>query len=148
MEPELRRLVDEERKRLVERRQLGRDLAQLGERALAHRAGRGAVAHLVEPVGVGEHERPARKVEDVELDQVDALRDRRPERAQGVLRRERGGAAVGDAQHRAVAALEVDHPSPRRAARCHHQASGTSTSACATAIPAASRETSCQNCSG
>ena len=75
VETDVRGLVHEERERLLEGRKLGRDLAQLGERALAHGAVGGATAHLVEPIRVREHERPARQVEHVELDEVDALRD-------------------------------------------------------------------------
>ena len=85
VESDRRCLVDEVRERLVERRQLGRDLAQLLERTRAHPAARGTVAHLLELVRVREHERPLLEVEDVELDQVNAHLDGRAERGQGVL---------------------------------------------------------------
>ncbi len=95
-----------------------------------------------------EHERPARQVEHVELDEIDAVCDRFAERAEGVLGREVGRPSMTDAQHAAVARAEVDHGDRRRAARRHHQASGARTIAWPTAIAAASRDTSSQNRSG
>ena len=148
VEPDARCLVDEERECLLERRQLGCHLAELGERALAHRAVGGPVAHLVEPVGVGQDERSAWKVEDVELDEVDAVCDRLAEGAERVLRSEVRGSAMTDPEHRAVAAVEIDHAGPLPALRDHHHASGARARACATVIAAARRETSCQNRSG
>ena len=109
MQSDAGRLVDEERERVVERRQLGSDLAELLERERAHPARRGTVTHLLEAVGVREHERPPLEVEDVELDQVDAHLDGRPERAKGVLGSERRRAAMTDAQHAAGRAVQVDH---------------------------------------
>ena len=140
------RLVDEERERVVERRQLGSDLAQLLERERAHPARRGTVTHLLEAVGVREHERPPLEVENVELDQVDAHLDGRPERAKGVLGSERRRAAMTDAQDAAGRAVQIDHDAPpalgtgrtRRIRRIHHQAARPTTMACATTIAAAS----------
>ena len=148
VEPDLLRLVDEERERLLERRQLGRELAELVEGARTHGALGRAVAHLVEPVRVGQDERPARKIEDVELDEVDTVRDRLAKGAERVLRGEVRGSAMTDPEHRAVAAAEIDHAVPRPALRAHHQARGARTRAWATVIAAARRETSCQNRSG
>ena len=71
VQPDPRRLVDEEGERLVERGQLGRDLAQLLERVVAYPSRRDAVADLVQVVRVGDDERSAGQVEHVELDQVD-----------------------------------------------------------------------------
>ena len=50
--------VGEERERLVERRECRSDLAQLGERTVAHRPGGNAVTDLVEVVRVSQHEGP------------------------------------------------------------------------------------------
>ena len=125
-----------------------RDLPQLRERALPHRTARSAVADLFQAIGVREHERPAGEVEDVELDEVDTVRDRFSERTQGVLRGEVRGPSMTDSQHAAVAAAKIDHSARRRAARRHHHASGARTIAWPTAIAAASRETSSQNRSG
>ena len=148
VEPDVRRLVDEELERLLERRQLGRDGAQLGQRPLPHGPVGCAVADLVEVVGVREHERPAREVENVELDEVDAVRDGFAKRVERVLRREMRRAAMPDPEHGAVSAPEVDHAALRRAARSHHQATSARTTAWATVIAAASWETSSQNRSG
>ncbi len=113
VEADVGRLVGEERERVVERRQLRRELAELGERPRADRARGAPVAHLVEVVGVRQHERAAREVEDVELDEVDALLDGRPEGAERVLGREVRRAAVADPQDgRAVPAAQVDHAAP------------------------------------
>ena len=109
MQPDVGRLVDEERERLVERRQLGGDLPQPLERAVAHPSRGGAVTDLVEVVRVGEDERAPAEVEHVELDQVDPCRDRSAERAQRVLRRERRGAAVPDPEHAVLRAAQLDH---------------------------------------
>ena len=155
VQPDVRSLVDEERERLVERRQLRSDLAQLLERERAHPASRGAVAHLVEVIGVREHERPARQVENVELDQVDAHLDRRAERAQRVLGSEGRRAAVTDAQHgtgRACRSITMRPPSiaddgPDSGGSTTPAARPT-TIACATTIAAASFAVSCQNASG
>ena len=120
----------------------------------AHPAARGAVAHLLEVVGVREHERPALEVEDVELDQVDAHLDGRPERAKGVLGSERRRAAMTDAEHAAGRAVQVDHDATAgagltgRVRRTHHQAARPTTTAWATTIAAASFAVSCQNVSG
>ena len=100
--------------RLVERRQLRRELAQLGERAVAHGADSRAVAHLVQVVRVREDERAAGEVEHVELDRVDARRERDLERAQRVLGRERGRAAVADPDQRAVSAQQPHRVTARR----------------------------------
>ena len=54
-----------------------------------------------------EHERAADEVEHVELDRVDAARERGLERAQRVLGRERSRAAVADADQRTVSAQEL-----------------------------------------
>ena len=62
------------------------------------------MADLGKVVRVREHERPVREVEHVELDRVDTARERGLERPQRVLGRDRGGAAVADADQRSVAA--------------------------------------------
>lgn len=98
---------------------------------------------------MGEDERPPREVENVELDEVDAVLEGRPERAQRVLRRKARRTPMSDPEDVAVAPVEVDHrATPLRVARSHHQARTASSTAWATAMPAASRETSTQNCSG
>src|SRR6266516_1681135 len=97
----------DEFERLLERRQLGRDLPQLGQRALAHAAGRRAVADLHEVVRVREDERPIGEIEDVDLDEVDAVVDRGLERAERVLGRERGRAPVADLDDRPLASKQV-----------------------------------------
>ena len=74
----------------------GSDLPQLLQRERAHPASRGPVAHLLQVIGVRQHERPARQVENVELDHVDAHLDRRPESVQRVLGSEGCRAAVTD----------------------------------------------------
>ena len=56
------------------------------------------MADLVQVAGVRDHERAARQVDDVELDEVDTRRDGDAERADGVLRSERRRATVTDAQ--------------------------------------------------
>ena len=119
------------------------------------RPARGTVAHLLEVIGVREHERPALEVENVELDQVDAHLDRRPERAKRVLGSERRRAAMTDAQHAAGRAVQVDHDAAAGAGltadgirRTHHQAARPTTTAWATTIAAASFAVSCQNVSG
>ena len=144
-----RRLLGEERECLVERRELGRDLAQLVEPQRAHRAGLATVAHLVEVVGVSQDEGAAWEVEHVELDEVDPVLDGGTERGDRVLRRDVGRAAMPDPEHRrAVRSPELDHAAPRRTDLSHHQASGTSTSAWPTVITAARTETSSQKRSG
>ena len=88
----------EQLQRLVERRQLGRDLAQRGKALPADPAAGRTVADLQQVVRMGQHERPVVQLEDVELDQVAAELDRAGERAQRVLRLEGGSALVADAQ--------------------------------------------------
>ena len=61
------------------------------------------MAHLVEVVGVCEHERALPEVEDIEFDQVDAYLDRCPERAQGVLGRKSRRTTMADPQRTALA---------------------------------------------
>ena len=102
-----------------------------------------------------EDEGPLVEVEHVELDQVDARVDRGAESAQGVLRRERRGAAVPDTKNPALVPAQVDHAGAsvertdrRRSRRSHHQDASATTTAWATAIPAASFAVSCQNTSG
>ena len=100
---------------------------------------------------MSEHERPAEQVEHVELDQVDSHGDRGPERAQGVLGRERRRAAMPDAENAAGGAMELDHEAPRaagRTRRTHHQAARPTTTAWTTTIAAASFAVSCQKISG
>jgi len=63
---------------------------------LAHVSARRTVSHLFQVAGVRNHEGPARQVEHVELDQVDARLDRSAEGADGVLRGEERRAAVAD----------------------------------------------------
>ena len=115
VQADARRLVREERERLVERRQLGRDLAELLEGARPDGAGGDAVAHLVEVIGVRDDERPARQVEDVELDEVDAELDGGAERAQRVLGLDERRAAMADPEDASVPALELDHAALLRA---------------------------------
>ena len=62
--------ASDSRERLVERRQLRSDRSELRERLVPHPADGGAVAHLVETIRVSEHERPAKQIQHVELDQV------------------------------------------------------------------------------
>ena len=62
------------------------------------------MAHLEQVVGMGDHERPVRQVEDVELDRVYPRRERHLEGSQRILRRDRRGAAVADLEQRPVAA--------------------------------------------
>ncbi len=143
-----RRLVREERECLVQRRQLGCDLTELPEGARPDGAAGDAVAHLVEVIGVRDDERPARQVEDVELDEVDAELDGSAERAQRVLRLDECSAAMADPEDASVPALELDHRALLRARRSHHHASGASRSACPTVRAAAVVETSSQNRSG
>ena len=94
--------LGQEGERFVQRRELRSELAQLGERPVTHCADRSAVADLREVVRVGEHERATDEVEHVELDRVDAVRERHLERTQRVLGRKRRGAAVPDADQRPV----------------------------------------------
>ena len=91
----------EQLQRLVERRKLGRHLAERVEGLLPHPPGSRAVADLEQVVRVREHERPVVQVEDVELDQVAAQLDAAPQGAQGVLGLERGGALVADPERAA-----------------------------------------------
>ena len=84
--------------RLVQRRQLRRDLAQRGEALLADPASGRTVADLQQIVRMGQHERPVVQLEDVELDQVAAELDRPGERAQRVLGLEGRSTLVADAQ--------------------------------------------------
>ena len=148
MQADARRLLDEERERLVERRQLRSHLTECRERHAAHVPGRGTVTHLVEMIGVSEHEWATTKVEHVELDQVDPHLDRRPERADRVLGGERGGTAVPDAEHpTAGRTAELDHEALRGSGpilRSHHQAASPTTIAWTTTIAAASFAVSCQ----
>ena len=92
----------QEGERVVERRELRRELLQLGERAVAHGADCRAVADLGQIVRVGEHERAAPEVEHVELDRVDPVGERHLERTKCVLGRKRRGAAVPDADQRPI----------------------------------------------
>ena len=96
VDTDVRRLVDEERERLVEGGKLRRESTQLLEREVPHAACRRAVADLVEVIRVRDHERASRQVEHVELDQVDAVLDGGAERPQRVLRRERCRASMAD----------------------------------------------------
>jgi hypothetical protein len=57
---------------------------------------------------VRDHERAAGEVEDVELDEVDAVGDGRPEGAQRVLRLDGSGAAMTDPKRPPVSAGELD----------------------------------------
>jgi hypothetical protein len=86
----------EQVERVVERRQLRRDLAQRVKALRAHPPGRRAVADLQQVVRVREDERAVLQLEHVELDEVAAEVDRARERAQGVLRLERRRALVAD----------------------------------------------------
>ena len=144
MEADVGRLVREVRERLVEGGQLGRDLAQLFERARTDRPGRRPVADLVQVVGVREDERASPEIEDVELDEVDAEVDRGAEGAQRVLGRQSRSAPVADPQDGvAVVAPQVDHAAfLRRAVRSHHQESAPRIIAWSTASAAVMRETS------
>ena len=101
-----RRLLGEERERVGERRQLGRDLARGREGEAAEGAARPPVGHLVEIVRVRDHELAGVEREDVELDQVGAGVQRRPERAQRVLGRERGSTAVADTERSPATSFE------------------------------------------
>ena len=67
------------------------------------------VADLVEVVGMRDHERPARQVEHVELDRVDARVDGGLERAQRVLGRKRRRAAVPHPERPVAVAAQPDH---------------------------------------
>ena len=51
---------------------------------------------------VADQQRPVRRGDDVELDRIDTLRQRRLERLERVLRREQRRAAMTDADHRPV----------------------------------------------
>jgi hypothetical protein len=86
----------EERKRLVEGRQPGRDRPQLRERHSSDASAPGAVAHFPEIVRVREHERTVVEIVDVELDDVAAELDCPLERLERVLGSKRGGALVAD----------------------------------------------------
>ena len=100
-------------------------------------------------IGMRQDERPARQVEHVELDEVDAVPDRGAKRAKRVLWREPSRAAMTDAEDRlAWLPPELDHAILRWAARRHHQASAARSSAWLTVSAAAIRETSTQNRSG
>jgi hypothetical protein len=153
----VRRLLDEERERLVERRQVGRDLSERLQREATDAARRGAVADLVEVVRVGEDERAAPEVEDVELDHVDAGLDRGAKRRQGVLRRERGRASMADPKHAAERTVELDHAGlpgttldegPFRSRRSHQPEPAATRIAWATTIAEVSLDVSCQNSCG
>ena len=85
---------------------------------------------------------PARQVEHVELDQVDAVADGGPERAERVLRRDERRAPVADPEDLAVDALELRSPGAPTARRHHHQASAARTTAWPTVRTAAIVETS------
>ena len=132
-------------------------LAQRLERLLAHATRGGAVADLVEVVGVREHERAASEIEDVELDQIDSGRDGRAKRAQRVLRGERRGPAVPDPDEPPLPPRELDHEAAGRVGtpadvlrrrRSHQPAASPTTIACATTMTAAIVAVSCQNSSG
>ncbi len=151
MQPDSRGLVDEEGQGLVEGGQLRCDLAQRVEGESADPAARRSMAHLVEVIRVGDHERAQREIEHVELDQVDADLDRRPERAQRVLGGQGSRTTMADAQHAAGRTVERDHNGLRagvRSLRSHHQAAQATATAWKTTIPAASRAVSCQKTSG
>ena len=149
VEADVGRLVGEERERIGQRRELRCELVELGERPRAHGARRAPVGHLVEVVGVRQDERAERQIEDVELDEVDALLDGRPEGPDRVLGLEVRRPAVADPQDgRAVLATQLDHAPLRFATPSHHQASAPRRSACATVNPAASVDTSSQKRSG
>ena len=89
-------------------------------------------------------------IEHVELDQIDADVDCRPERLERVLGRKLRGAAMTDPQIRHSVGSELDHESVsgRRRPRNQRAATIATTTACAMTIPAANRAVSCQNVSG
>ena len=105
-------LVHEEGERLVERREVGSDRTQLGEGEPAQRPGRRAVADLVQVVGVRDDELAGAEAEHVELDEVHSGLERRAERAQRVLGRERGRSAMADAERPSVASFQGEHARP------------------------------------
>ena len=105
----------------------------------------------MEVIRVGEYQGAAPKIEHVELDQVDTGLDRCPERAQGVLGSEGGGAAVSDPQHAAGWTMKLDHELFRDTARTlpsHQRATSAKAIACPTTIAAASCAVFRQNTSG
>ena len=118
------RFVHEERKGIVEGRQLRGKRAQRVEREVAHPAARGSVAHLVEMIRMGEHERASSEIEDVELDQVDA-RSRPPLGTSAGCSRER------ERQHRGGRSaarrrwsVKFDHGAPCDTGRSAQPAAG------------------------
>ena len=130
VEPDVWRLVDEERQRLVEGRQRGRHLSKLLERERPYRPGGRAMAHLLEVIRVREHEWAARQVEHVELDEIDAVRDRRTQRGERVLGSEVRSPAMADPKHRRTfGAAQLDQGCRRFTARSHSHARGARTSA-------------------
>ena len=150
VEPDLGRLVDEERERVIEGREVRGHLAERLERLVPDPSGGSPVTDLVEMIGVGENERPVPEVEDIELDQVDARIDGGPKRVECVLRRQGRGAAVTDPEIRLPVTTKLDHATLRsgRRRRSPPVAMIATTTACRTTIPAASCAVSCQNASG
>ena len=104
-----RGLVGEPSERFVQREQLWRDLAKLGERPLADASSRDPVADLLESIRVSDHERSLRESEHVELDDVDAERDGRAEPLQGVLWCDARSTTMPHDKGTTVTAEEVDH---------------------------------------
>ena len=93
----------EKLERLLQGRQLRRELPELGQPQRPDPAGGDTVADLEEIVRVGEDERTVVEVENVELDEVHADLDRAPERRKGVLGPQRRGASMGDSQRASTA---------------------------------------------
>src|SRR5215210_2803311 len=109
LKPDSRKPFNAEGECLVEGRQIGRDSPEPVEGARAYAATRGAVAHFVQVVRMGEHERSVGDVEDVELEHVAAQLDRQLQRAQCVLGRKRRGASMADAGEVPGRPPQVEH---------------------------------------
>lgn len=111
VDPDRRSLVVEELKRVVECRQVGRDLPESGEGLVPDRSSGGAVADLSQVVGVRDDQVPGVEPEDVELDEIHARFERGAKPAEGVLGSKRRSTAVPDAERPAFSSLERQHGS-------------------------------------
>ena len=83
---------------------------------------RDPMADLEQVVGMREHERPVVQVEDIELDQVAPALHPPPERPQGVLGLERGGALVADPEEGAALCQQGSPACARRRLRSRRAA--------------------------